>query len=136
MTPATEPCINRLGISVPSGGCRPTPPGPSLRGPFQPLFPTPVALHGVAVAQVQELALSLVEPHTIGPSPSIQPAQVPLQSLPALQQINPPTQLGVTCRLTEGALHRFVQIIDKDIKQDWPQHRALGTPLVTGRQLE
>ncbi|KAK4809893.1 hypothetical protein QYF61_023380, partial [Mycteria americana] len=61
------------------------------RGPFQPLFPTPVALHGVAVAQVQELALSLVEPHTIGPSPSIQPAQVPLQSLPALQQINPPT---------------------------------------------
>ncbi|KAK4809855.1 LOW QUALITY PROTEIN: hypothetical protein QYF61_021315 [Mycteria americana] len=108
----------------------------TLLAHIQPLFPTPVALHGVAVAQVQELALSLVEPHTIGPSPSIQPAQVPLQSLPALQQINPPTQLGVICRLTEGALHPFVQIIDKDIKQDWPQHRALGTPLVTGRQLE
>ncbi|KAK4816317.1 hypothetical protein QYF61_015001 [Mycteria americana] len=40
---------------------------------FQPLFPKPVALHGVAVTQVQDLALSLVEPHTIGPSPSIQP---------------------------------------------------------------
>ncbi|KAK4824291.1 LOW QUALITY PROTEIN: hypothetical protein QYF61_013036 [Mycteria americana] len=93
---------------------------------FQPLFPKPVALHGVAVAQVQDLALGLVEPHTIGPSPSIQPVQVPLQSLPTLQQINTPTQLGVICKLTEGALDPFVQVIDKDVKQNWPQHRALG----------
>ncbi|KAK4823440.1 hypothetical protein QYF61_002126, partial [Mycteria americana] len=42
---------------------------------FQALFPKPVALHGVVVTQVQDLALSLVEPHTIGPSPSIQPVQ-------------------------------------------------------------
>ncbi|KAK4821026.1 hypothetical protein QYF61_012112 [Mycteria americana] len=96
------------------------------RAAFQPLFPKPVALHGVAVTQVQDLTLSLVEPHTIGPSPSIQPVQVPLQSLPALQQINTPAQLGVFCKLTEGALDPFVQIIDKDIKQDWPHHRALG----------
>ncbi|KAK4810419.1 hypothetical protein QYF61_025526 [Mycteria americana] len=93
---------------------------------FQPLFPKPVALHGVVVAQVQDLALSFVEPHTIGPSPSIQPVQVPLQSLPTLKQINTPTQLGVLCRLTEGALNPLVQIIDKVIKQDWPQPRALG----------
>ncbi|KAK4810330.1 hypothetical protein QYF61_018272, partial [Mycteria americana] len=32
---------------------------------FQPLFPKPVALHGVALAQVQDLALGLVKPHTI-----------------------------------------------------------------------
>ncbi|KAK4822029.1 hypothetical protein QYF61_006942 [Mycteria americana] len=93
---------------------------------FQPLFPEPVALHGVAVAQVQDLALGLVKPHTIDLSPSIQPVQVPLQSLPTLKQINTPAQLGVICKLTEGALHPFVQIIDKDIKQNWPQHRALG----------
>ncbi|KAK4817542.1 hypothetical protein QYF61_019460 [Mycteria americana] len=93
---------------------------------FQPLFPKPVALHGVAVAQVQDLALGLVEPHTIGPSPSIQPVQVPLQSLPTLKQINTPAQLCVICKLTESTLDPFVQIIDKDIKQDWPQHRALG----------
>ncbi|KAK4820374.1 hypothetical protein QYF61_025450 [Mycteria americana] len=62
---------------------------------FQPLLPKPVALHGVAVAQVQDLALGLVKPHTIGPSPSIQPVQVPLQSLPPLKQINTPAQLGV-----------------------------------------
>ncbi|KAK4828081.1 hypothetical protein QYF61_023141 [Mycteria americana] len=55
---------------------------------FQPLFPKPVALHGVAVAQ----------------------------SLPTRQQINTPTQLGVICKLTESALDPFVQIIDKDVK--------------------
>ncbi|KAK4814757.1 hypothetical protein QYF61_026734 [Mycteria americana] len=93
---------------------------------FQPLFPKPVALHGVAVAQVQDFALGLVKPHTIDLGPSIQPVQVPLQSLPPLQQINTPTQLGVVCKLTEGALDPFVQIIDKDIKQNWPQHRSLG----------
>ncbi|KAK4818866.1 hypothetical protein QYF61_020085 [Mycteria americana] len=88
--------------------------------------PRPVALHGAVVAQVQNLALSLVESHTIGLSPSIQPIQIPLQSLPTLQQINTPAQLGVICKLTEGALNPFVQIIDKDIKQNWPQHRPLG----------
>ncbi|KAK4810062.1 hypothetical protein QYF61_007226 [Mycteria americana] len=93
---------------------------------FQPLFPKPVALQWVAVAQVQDLALSLVEPHTIRHSPSIQPVQIPLQSLPILKQINTPAQLGVICKLSEGALDPFVQIIDKDIKQEWPQHRALG----------
>ncbi|KAK4822020.1 hypothetical protein QYF61_006868 [Mycteria americana] len=96
------------------------------RAAVQPLFPKPVALHGVVVAQVQDLALSFVEPHTIGPSPSIQPVQVPLHSLPTLKQINTPAKLGVVCKLTEGALDPLVQIIDKDIKQNWPQHRALG----------
>ncbi|KAK4818987.1 hypothetical protein QYF61_022818 [Mycteria americana] len=93
---------------------------------FQPLFPKPVALHGVVVTQVQDLALGLVEPHTVGLSPWIQPVHIPLQNLPTLQQINTPTQLGVICKLTEGTLDPFVQIIDKDIKQNWPQHRALG----------
>ncbi|KAK4814267.1 hypothetical protein QYF61_012822 [Mycteria americana] len=93
---------------------------------FQPPFPKPVVLHGVAVAQVQDPTPGLVKPHTIDLGPSIQPVQVPLQSLPTLQQINTPTKLGVICRLTEGALNPFIQIIDKDIKQNWPQHRALG----------
>ncbi|KAK4831896.1 hypothetical protein QYF61_020043 [Mycteria americana] len=65
---------------------------------FQPLFPKPVVLHGVVVAQ----------------------------KLPPLKQINTPTQLGVICKFTEGILNPLIQIIDKDIKQDWPQHRALG----------
>ncbi|KAK4823919.1 hypothetical protein QYF61_008305 [Mycteria americana] len=43
------------------------------------------------------------------------------QSLPTLKQNNTPAQLGVVCKLTEGALDPLVQIIDKDIKQNWPQ---------------
>ncbi|KAK4832009.1 hypothetical protein QYF61_020447 [Mycteria americana] len=93
---------------------------------FQPLFPKPVALHGVVVTQAQDLALGLVKPHTIDLGPSIQPVQVPLQSLPTLKQINTPTQLGVICKLTESVLDPLIQIIDKDVKQNWPQHRALG----------
>ncbi|KAK4818798.1 hypothetical protein QYF61_019519 [Mycteria americana] len=92
------------------------------RAAFQPLFPKPVALHGVVVTQVQDPALGLVEPHTIGLCPWIQPVQIPLQNLPTLKQINTPTQLGVICRLTEGALNPLIQIIDKDIKQNWPEY--------------
>ncbi|KAK4815185.1 LOW QUALITY PROTEIN: hypothetical protein QYF61_021045 [Mycteria americana] len=80
---------------------------------FQALFPKPRCM-GL-----------LVKPHTIDLGPWIQPVQVPLQSLPTLQQINTLTQLGV-CKLTESTLDPFVQIIDKDVKQNWPQHRALG----------
>ncbi|XP_065498931.1 maestro heat-like repeat-containing protein family member 7 [Caloenas nicobarica] len=68
--------------------------------------------------QVQDLALGLVEPHTIGLGSSSQPAQLPLKSLPTLQQINTPAQFGVTCKLSEGALDPFVQIIDKEIEQN------------------
>ncbi|KAK4831253.1 hypothetical protein QYF61_016485 [Mycteria americana] len=71
---------------------------------FQPLFPKPVALHGVVVTQVQDPALGLVKPHTIDLGPWIQPVQVHLQSLPTLKQINTPTQLGVVCKLSEGAI--------------------------------
>ncbi|KAK4831732.1 LOW QUALITY PROTEIN: hypothetical protein QYF61_018862 [Mycteria americana] len=84
---------------------------------FQPLFPKPHCM-----GLLCNLALGLVKPHTIDPGPSIQP----VQSLPILKQINTPTQLGVICKLTEGALDPFVQIIDKDVKQNWPQQRALG----------
>ncbi|KAK4815602.1 hypothetical protein QYF61_004817 [Mycteria americana] len=79
------------------------------RAAFQPLFPKPVALHGVAVAQPIDPAC---------PGPSAEPSSP--------KQFNTPTQLGVICKLTEHALNPFIQIIDKDIKQNWPQHRALG----------
>jgi len=51
---------------------------------------------------VQDPALDLIEPHTVGLGPLIQPVQIPLQSLPTLQQINTLTQLGVICELIEA----------------------------------
>ncbi|GAB0179134.1 hypothetical protein GRJ2_000378700 [Grus japonensis] len=86
---------------------------------FQPLFPKSVALSGVVVTQVQDPVLSLVKPHKI--DPSIQPIQIPLQSLPTLKQIDSPAQFGVICKLTEGSLNPLIQTVDKVIKQDWPQ---------------
>ncbi|KAK4824615.1 LOW QUALITY PROTEIN: hypothetical protein QYF61_016921 [Mycteria americana] len=56
----------------------------------------------------------------------INPACPDPSSLPTLKQINTPTQLGVICKLTEGALDPFVQITGKDMKWSWSQHRALG----------
>ena len=93
---------------------------------FQPLFPKPVALHEVVVTQVQDSALGVIEPYTADIGPLTQPVQIPLQSLPTIKQINTPTQLDVICKLSEGALDPLIQIIYKDIKQNWPQYRALG----------
>ena len=69
-----------------------------------------------------ELALLLVELHTIGLTQTAQPVQVPLQNLPALKEISPPTQPDVVGNLTEGALNPPGCIIDKVLKEDWPQH--------------
>jgi len=71
---------------------------------------------------VQDWAVGLVEPHTAGLGPSIQSVQIPLRSLLTLELINTPTQLGVICKLTEGALDPLIQIIDKDVKQDRTQN--------------
>ncbi|CAM9644520.1 unnamed protein product, partial [Bubo scandiacus] len=69
---------------------------------LQPLLPKPVALLGVVVVKVQHPAFGLIEAPTVDLSPLLQPVQVSLQSLPTLEQINTPTQLGVICKLTEG----------------------------------
>ncbi|KAJ7409916.1 hypothetical protein WISP_111578 [Willisornis vidua] len=68
--------------------------------------------------QPQDPAAGLVEPHTLGLSLSIQSFQTPLQSLPIYHQINIPTQQGVICELTDGALGPFIYIINKDVKMD------------------
>jgi len=52
---------------------------------------------------VQDPTFGLVEPHTVGLSPSMQPVQTPLQSLSTLKQMDTPAQFGVICKFTEGA---------------------------------
>ncbi|KAK4827238.1 hypothetical protein QYF61_015685 [Mycteria americana] len=103
---------------------------------FQPLFPKPVALHGAVVAQVQDLTLSL-KPHTIDLSPLIQPVQIPLQSLPTLEQINTPTQLRVSCKLTEECpafLDPFVlqDCLPRDSVNQSPKQAQVCPPEVQG----
>ncbi|PKU38475.1 rna-directed dna polymerase from mobile element jockey-like [Limosa lapponica baueri] len=58
-------------------------------------------------------------------SPSIQPAQIPLQGFSTLQQVDTPTQLGVVGKFTEGPLDPLVQIIYKDVEENQPRYQAL-----------
>ncbi|KAJ7407293.1 hypothetical protein BTVI_63576 [Pitangus sulphuratus] len=71
-----------------------------------------------ALREVRDPAICPIESDIFGLVPSIQPVQILLQSLPELQQINSPTQLGIILRFTEDALNPLIQIINKDIKQD------------------
>ncbi|KAK4818354.1 hypothetical protein QYF61_011451 [Mycteria americana] len=78
------------------------------RAALNPFIPKPVLILRVTPTQVQDLALGVVEPH-----------EVPLDGIPSLQCIDHTTQLGVVCRLAEGALDPTVYVIDEDIKQYW-----------------
>ena len=92
---------------------------------FQPHSSKPVVLPRLVVAKVQDTALSLAELHPTGFSPLIQPIQIPLKDLPIIRQINTLSQLGVICKLTEGAPNPLCQIVSKDTKQDRPQYQPL-----------
>ncbi|KAJ7403659.1 hypothetical protein WISP_149712 [Willisornis vidua] len=78
------------------------------------------------MSKVQDLALGRVKLHPIGISPCLQPIQVPLQSSPAFQQVDTPSQFGVICKFANDGLNPLIQIFDKDVKQNWAQHRSLG----------
>ncbi|TRZ08032.1 hypothetical protein HGM15179_019075 [Zosterops borbonicus] len=101
--------------------CCPAPRDPFLPRHFPATVPQPVALPGVVVTQGQDLELGLIEPQTTGLDPLIQPVQIPLQRLPALQQINCPAQRSVIHELTEDVLVPLVQIINK-AGLDWSQY--------------
>ncbi|TRZ17326.1 hypothetical protein HGM15179_009775 [Zosterops borbonicus] len=67
---------------------------------FNSLCTQPVVLPGVVATQGQDPELGIVEPHTTGLSPLIQPVQIPLQSLSNMQHINVPSQHGGVHELT------------------------------------
>ncbi|KAK4830856.1 hypothetical protein QYF61_013785 [Mycteria americana] len=95
------------------------------RAALNPFIPQPVLIPGIAPTQVQDLALGLVEPHEVHTGPLLQLVQVPLDGIPSLRHVNCTTQLGVTCKLAEGALSPTGYVIDEDIKQYWSQYRPL-----------
>ncbi|RMC09604.1 hypothetical protein DUI87_13390 [Hirundo rustica rustica] len=96
-----------------------------LLGTVQPHHPQPITLQGVIVAKVQDSALGLIKLHLVRLCPSIQLFQVSLQSHPIFQQIDTHSQLSVICKFTNERLHAFIHIINKNIEQNWPQHRPL-----------
>ncbi|KAK4822199.1 hypothetical protein QYF61_011840 [Mycteria americana] len=88
-------------------------------------IPQSILILGVALTQVQDFALGLVEPHEVHMGPLIKLVQVSLDGILYLRHVNHTTQLGVTCKLAEGALHPTVYVIDENIEQHWSQYRPL-----------
>ncbi|RMC09948.1 hypothetical protein DUI87_12735 [Hirundo rustica rustica] len=51
--------------------------------------------------------------------------QVSLQSHPTFQQIDTCSQLSVICKFINERLNTLIHVINKNIEQNWPQHRPL-----------
>ncbi|KAK4820477.1 LOW QUALITY PROTEIN: hypothetical protein QYF61_027938, partial [Mycteria americana] len=77
------------------------------------------------IAPTQDPALGLVEPHEVHAGPLLQLVQVPLDDIPSFWPVNCTTQLGVICKLAEGALDLAVDAIDENIEQHWSQYGPL-----------
>ncbi|RMC19058.1 hypothetical protein DUI87_03662 [Hirundo rustica rustica] len=105
--------------------CHQCPQVPFCLGTVQPHRPQLIALWGVIVAKVQDLALGLIKLHLIGLCPPIQPFQVSLQSHPTFQQIDTRSQPTGIHKFTTQRFNTHIYIINKNIEQNWPQQRPL-----------
>ena len=68
---------------------------------------------------MQDLAFVLVEPHEVRPGPPLELVQVPLDGIPSLRRVYHTTQLGVVCKLAEGALNPTMSLM-KILKSTGP----------------
>uniref|UniRef100_A0A8B9G1F8 RNA helicase n=2 Tax=Amazona collaria TaxID=241587 RepID=A0A8B9G1F8_9PSIT len=105
---------------------RPTPQVLLSRAALNLFSAQSVAVPGIALTKVEDLALGMVKLHQVGISPPHKRVKVPLDGIPSLQCINRTTQLGVIGKLAEGALNPTVHVTHKDVEQDRSQHRSLG----------
>ena len=49
--------------------------------------------------------------------PLLQPVQIPLDGFPSFQCIDCTAQLGVVCKLAEGALDAIICVTDDDVEE-------------------
>ncbi|TRZ19249.1 hypothetical protein HGM15179_007850 [Zosterops borbonicus] len=84
-------------------------------------IPQSVQMLVIALTQVQDLALGLVEFHKVCTVPPVKPVKVPLDDIPSLQCVNGITQPGVTHKLAEGVLNLTAYAINKDLGQGRPR---------------
>ncbi|KAK4827314.1 hypothetical protein QYF61_016564 [Mycteria americana] len=96
-----------------------------LRAALDHIIPQPVLKPRIALTQVQDLALGLVEPCEVHTGPPLQLVQVPLDGILSFRCVNCTTQLGVICKLAEGALDLAVNVIDENIELPQSQYGPL-----------
>ena len=61
---------------------------------------------------MQDLALSLVEPHEVHTGPFLELVQVPLDGIQSFWCVRCTTPLGVACKLAEGALDLIKSLME------------------------
>ena len=62
------------------------------------------------MTQVQDLVLGFAEPHEVYLGPLLQPVQVSLDVIPSFMCVDQTTQLGIICKLDEGALNPTINV--------------------------
>ena len=81
---------------------------------------------------MQDPALGLAEPHDVCPGPRLQLVQVPADNILSFWCVSCTTQLGVICKLAEGALDPTVCVSLMNILHSaGPNIDPRGTPIVT-----
>jgi len=75
------------------------------RAALNPFIPQPVFIPGVVLTQMQDFELGLVELREVHTGPLLELVQGPLDGIRSLRRVDHTTQLGVTCKLAEGALN-------------------------------
>ena len=72
-----------------------------------------VLIPGIVPTQVQNLALDLVEPHSVSLGPLFKPVQVPLDGKRSFCRAKCTTQLGDISRVAEGVLYLIIHATDR-----------------------
>ncbi|PKU46357.1 rna-directed dna polymerase from mobile element jockey- hypothetical protein [Limosa lapponica baueri] len=93
-----------------------------LRAGLNPFSSQPVSVLGIAVTQVQNLALGLAELHEVCTGLPFKLVWVPLDGIPSFQHVNYTTEFGVIGKLAEDALNPTLHVSDKDVEQQRSQY--------------
>ncbi|KAK4811166.1 hypothetical protein QYF61_019797 [Mycteria americana] len=106
------------GDSLPHHGLHHGLQGNLCSGTWSTSFPS--FFTDLGVCRVQNLAFGLVKFHAINDCPMLQSIQISLQGLLSLKRVNSTSQFSVISKLANGAFNSCLQIIDKNIEQNWP----------------
>ena len=87
-----------------------------------PYIPQLVEIVSITMTQVQHLEPGFVKPHEVHLSPLFETLQVSLNGIPFLGHADCTAQLGITCKLSEGALNPTVDVTDEDVKDHQSQY--------------
>lgn len=100
-----------------------TPPPPPIflpRATLDPFSAQPVPVPGIALIQMQDLALGLAGLHEVHTEPPLEPVRVPLGAIPFLQHADSTHSCMLSAKCAEGALRPTIHYTNKDAKQPPP----------------